>query len=378
MCGHVGIAGALEHRDESTMKRLLIFDYFRGPDSTGFSSLRKDGTVHTAKIASHPIDLFDSRTFDRALSGYNSTVFLGHNRAATKGKVSGANAHPYTYGHITGAHNGTLDMSSWKALEKLIGEETEVDSQALIMAIAKVGIEEVVPLLSGAWALVWFDTELDTVNFLRNNERPFWLSYTKDYKKVIWASEWPMISSATRMAPKHSTYSLAADKDGNTFWSTECDYWYRYDLAALMKGSKTMPKPRIKKLTGKAPTPVKTYESGVHYGNFPNRAPPYGNGALTTYTSPTTTTSLGKPANVIDLYATKSRPMGKFLGREEFEDLAANGCSWCGNMEIEYGDVGVTVIESADAIICKRCTYDPTQNRVYSSSAFHGEVEVEA
>src|SRR3546814_15939897 len=44
MCGHVGIAGKMELKDEALMRRLLVFDYFRGPDSTGFAALRKDGT----------------------------------------------------------------------------------------------------------------------------------------------------------------------------------------------------------------------------------------------------------------------------------------------------------------------------------------------
>jgi hypothetical protein len=376
MCGHVGIAGNLEHRDEGTLKRLLVFDYFRGTDSTGFSALRKLGEVFTSKMASHPIDLMDTKSFQTALSAHNSTVFLGHNRAATKGKVNGANAHPYTYDHITGAHNGTLDVSSWKALEKLLGEETDVDSQAIIMAIAKFGIEKVVPLLSGAWALVWFDTELNTVNFLRNKERPFWIGYTSDYKKVIWASEWPMISSATHMAPKHSPYELAEDKNGNTFWATEVDWWYRYDLEEVAKGSKAMPKPRVKKLEGKAPAAVVVYNQGggLNQQNFPSRNSSLDSGVSTTGTITTPTTSLGNQSNVIDMFATKIRPMGKFLDRKKFEDLAIYGCSWCGSTELEYGDTGVTVIESADAIICNQCTHDPNQNRVYSMSAFHGYV----
>lgn len=369
MCGHVGIAGNLEHKDEATMKRLLIFDYFRGPDSTGFAALRKDGDVLLTKLASHPIDLFDTRSFTSALSGYNSKVFLGHNRLATKGKVNGANAHPYTYGHITGAHNGTLDQSSWKALEKMIGFETDVDSQAIFAAIELFGIEKVMPVLSGAWALVWFDTEKDTINFLRNKERSFWIAYTEDFKKVIWASEWPMISSATRMVPKHAEYKLAEDANGNTFWATEADWWYRYDIADLDKGSKSMPKPRVKKLEGKAPNPVTVYNGGVNQQNFPARNSANTSGGTSTTTS--TTTSLGSTDNVIDMFTTRVRPLGKFVDRKTFEDMANHGCSWCGG-DVEYGDVGVTVIESADALLCNKCTHDKNQNRIYSLTAFNG------
>jgi glucosamine 6-phosphate synthetase-like amidotransferase/phosphosugar isomerase protein len=119
MCGLVGIAGKLTVKDEATMKRLFLLDFFRGPDSTGLAAVRGDGNIHVSKLASHPIDLFDSARFKTALSGYNSKIFLGHNRYATKGKVNANNAHPYHYGDIVGAHNGTLSISSWRALEKL-------------------------------------------------------------------------------------------------------------------------------------------------------------------------------------------------------------------------------------------------------------------
>src|SRR3546814_15519590 len=88
------------------MRRLLVFDYFSGPDSTGFAALRKDGTHRLAKIASNPLNLFDMKRFSEANNGYQSLAFVGHNRFATKGKVNDLNAHPFHYGNIVGAHNG--------------------------------------------------------------------------------------------------------------------------------------------------------------------------------------------------------------------------------------------------------------------------------
>src|SRR3546814_3133548 len=110
--------------------------------------------------------------FSEANNVYQSLAFVGHNRFATKGKVNDLNAHPFHYGNIVGAHNGTLEKSSWDALDKKLGEDTDVDSQAIIKSIATFGIEETVPLLQGAWALVWFDMEAQTLNFLRKDERP--------------------------------------------------------------------------------------------------------------------------------------------------------------------------------------------------------------
>ena len=43
MCGLVGVAGDLEYKTESLF-RLLVFDYFRGTDSTGAAWLRRTVT----------------------------------------------------------------------------------------------------------------------------------------------------------------------------------------------------------------------------------------------------------------------------------------------------------------------------------------------
>ena len=95
MCGLVGVAGALEFKDESLFKRMLVFDYFRGTDSTGVAWLKNTGNSDIVKLPSHPLDLFGMKKFDSGLMGSNSIVFLGHNRAATMGKVNGINAHPF-------------------------------------------------------------------------------------------------------------------------------------------------------------------------------------------------------------------------------------------------------------------------------------------
>lgn len=146
MCGLVGIAGNLLYQDEFTMKRLLMADYFRGPDSTGFAAIRTNGDAFVAKLASNPIDLFNQKNFDTALNGNASRAFIGHNRAATRGKVVSANAHPFHFGSIVGAHNGTLDQESWDRLEEKLGEKYTVDSMALIAAIDKLGIEKTIKL----------------------------------------------------------------------------------------------------------------------------------------------------------------------------------------------------------------------------------------
>lgn len=373
MCGLVGIAGKLEYKDEATMKRLLVFDYFRGPDSTGFAALRNDETYKVAKIASNPIDLFDMKKFQDALSGHNSLVFLGHNRLATKGGVNNYNAHPYSFpkadgtGDIVGAHNGTLDHSSWKALEAALGEIYEVDSMAVIACIAKLGIEATVPLLQGAWALVWFDTSDNTVNFLRNKERPLWYAYTEDFNHLFWASEWATIHAAVNMAatPGYKLY----EKEGYRFWSAKEDWWYKFDLADLKDGFKERPKPRVKELKGKEPTPAYSYHCA---GTSPFQRKP-GTEITTHSSTPTSTTTHShvshihdhkkdkkdkESVSVLHLQGTKVQPFGEFLTKEEFDKIAKYGCSWC-QTDVEYEEPGVQVYTAQDMVLCPTCAeYD--------------------
>jgi len=372
MCGHVGIAGKLEYRDELTMKRLLIFDYFRGPDSTGLAVLRKDGNVKMSKMASHPIDLFDSKKFQEALSGYNSSVFLGHNRLATKGKVNGVNAHPFQFGHIVGAHNGTLDKSSWEKMEELAGEKFDVDSQAIFAAIAAVGIEEVVPHLQGAWALVWINLKENTLNFLRNKERSFWTAFEKDFKKIFWASEWPMIEGATKLSGTSLAYDLYHDKEGHRYWSTEVDWWYRFDLDALSNGDYTSrPNGKVCELKGKEPAPVAYAAGGTDPFTGVSRMSGQGSWMTQLKTShltgkgqKETTTATKKEGSVVNLFGSSTRPLAGAVSADQFQEICGELCSYCGG-DVDYGDVGVTVNIPNSYVLCPECSGHKEHSRVY-------------
>lgn len=355
MCGHVGIAGKLEWKDEATLKRLLVFDFFRGPDSTGLAAVRNNGEVKISKIASHPLDLFDMKKFQDALSGHQSSVFIGHNRAATRGVVNTVNAHPYQYDHIVGAHNGTLDKSSWVKLEEIIGEKTDVDSQAIFMAFAKVGVEETLKHLQGAWALVWYDMEKKTLNFLRNKERPFWYAYSKEFNKVLWASEYPMIRAAVDLSTQ--PYDLYTTEEGHSFWATMENWWYVFDLEELKAGATVRPKPRVKELKGKE-APVSTYVAG---GNPFGRVGPHGTPTTSTTTSPSTSSNAGSETGddmkgaVFQISGNNHKPFGPFLTESEFNKSFNGGCSWCGNV-IDFDEPGLTVYVEQDKVLCPSCT----------------------
>jgi glucosamine 6-phosphate synthetase-like amidotransferase/phosphosugar isomerase protein len=229
MCGIVGVAGDLWTRHEVFMKRMFLLDWMRGPDSTGLAAIRsQDNEVKIAKVADHPLVLFDTGRFKEALSGTLSKVFIGHNRLATKGKINHGNTHPFEYGNIVGCHNGTLDWHSFDLLKRELKEEFDVDSQALLAAIDKWGLKKTINKIEGSWSLVYYDKSDDTLNFLRNEERPMYYAYSKDFKHLFWASEWPMIQAAVRLGGNAD--ELFTDKEGNQFFKTEENTHYRFNV----------------------------------------------------------------------------------------------------------------------------------------------------
>ena len=381
MCGLVGVAGDLEYKDEGLMKRLFVLDYFRGTDSTGLAAIDGKGKPTIVKMATHPINLFDSKSFIAALSGYYSKAFIGHNRAATLGAVNDLNAHPFQFGDIIGAHNGTLEKSSWTALEWASGVKTDVDSAAIFACINEIGIEDTIKLMeegktssTGAWALVWYDMKDDTVNFLRNEHRPLWWALNDDGDKVIWASEWEMIEAASRLTPGYETM---VDDEGYGFFPFETDWWYRVPIQELKTKKNKIPdfaRFKVKQLRGKEPAELPVATMG--------RAPfqrANGTGSTTTShgtTKPgpsqeksTTNSQTGNSTPKVHLLpSTKQEPFGGAISVEEFEQLARYGCSFC-SADIGIEDEGTTIYLDDDTILCGSCSTNKSGDvKIYTSS----------
>lgn len=374
MCGLVGVAGNLEFKDEALIKRLLVLDYFRGTDSTGVAAVHNNGDVKVVKMASHPFNLFDSKKYGEYVSGYKSKVFIGHNRAATIGKTTDVNAHPFQFGDIVGAHNGTLDRPSWTRLEATIGQETNVDSAAIFASIDSVGIEDTIKLMEtgrqsshGAWALVWYDEGENTLNFLRNKHRPLWYAYTKDFKRVIWASEWPMIRAAIDLSSV--PYELYVDEEGYSFFEVAEDKLYSFDMDALCAGYSTRPRPAGKTLKGREPAPVVAVGnppfSAAKWNDTPAGGTSHSTTHSTTFHGETNVISCDIPA-VVDLVGSTSSPLSSAISKQMFEDLSAHGCGWCGE-KVEYDQVGVTVLTAYDTVMCPECSKNGDHTRIYFS-----------
>lgn len=372
MCGHVGLAGKLEYKDEAALKRLLLFDYFRGTDSTGLAAIRNTNDAHIVKIASHPIDLFDTKTFNSVLTASSSKAFIGHNRAATRGKVNAVNAHPYEYGHIIGAHNGTLTPASWKTLEESLGEPTAVDSMAIFAHIEKFGIDETVPLLQGAWALVWFDLKKNTLNFLRNKERSFYYAWEKGFKKVIWASEWPMIQAATEMAGAVDSYDLWEDKDDCCFFPTDTDVLYTFCIDDMLEGADERPDVRIKELKGKEPELVVTYNNAYNHNYHGDGSPFQGNSGGTNGTTALGTDKTKYPPE-ITVDVTVKDPLGDFADKGDFQGMTLGGCMYCHD-PVEFHDVGLVIFDEMDQVLCSTCSSSSTTRILLSPKTYDAYV----
>lgn len=168
--------------------QLIYVDTLRGDDSTGIMAINKFNSVEVAKAAIPGWEFITTPEYKKIMDAAqkNGKIVVGHNRSATKGSVSDDNAHPFTVDHITLVHNGTLYNHS------TFSDQT-VDSHAITELIAKQGYKKALSMLSGAFALIWWDSQRNKLCVTRNSQRPLGYVYTKDKRNLLLASEVFMI-----------------------------------------------------------------------------------------------------------------------------------------------------------------------------------------
>lgn len=197
MCGIVGVAGNILQKDVEVFKLMLFMDTIRGAHSTGIASIPSNlnQDVEVFKRAVPAYDLMEMKPFDRLVNSSKSCL-IGHNRFATVGSVNATNAHPFQAGPITGVHNGTIQNK----YDLPRGNQFTVDSEAIINGIAELGAKEAIAKIRGAWCLNWYNKDEDTLNLIRNDERPMFIAYTKDHRAVYWSSCQYILRAATAQA----------------------------------------------------------------------------------------------------------------------------------------------------------------------------------
>lgn len=197
MCGLVGFFAPTTTTDINLQNfaNMLVVDQIRGMHATGVAKVNvRTNTVTVHKRADNAIDFLARQDTKDFLSKERGHIYIGHNRYATMGnKEDHENAHPFQADHITLVHNGVVDAHAMDLLEGMNDPLVKVDSHGVALTIAKHGVKKAVTEhLSGGFALVWWDANERTLNFIRNADRPLYMAVLSD-STLVWASEKGML-----------------------------------------------------------------------------------------------------------------------------------------------------------------------------------------
>ncbi len=233
MCGLVGVFGNIDAQAASMFRWMLYLDVFRGPHSTGILTVEKDNKATTYKELGLPHNIWVNNPDNFNANGLPLGEFkllMGHNRFATKGEVNKENAHPFTFGHITGCHNGTLQDHDLKRLED--HDKYDVDSKVLFRNIEINGVKNLWKEVTGAMALTWWNSNDNTFNIARNSQRP--LSYWSYNNALFWASEDWILRDA-RAASGFQIRTAFKDVETNTHFS------FKYEDGKISEVAEKLP-----------------------------------------------------------------------------------------------------------------------------------------
>jgi len=218
MCGLVGISSkwVLGSTHKAFFYHALLMDTLRGTHGTGVVAIDKEDTAFVAKRRGVMFDLFREKGWDTMYKdGWDkSRALMGHNRHATKGEHTDVNAHPFTHSHITMMHNGTLDSG-------VDMTKHTVDSDGLCKLIADKGPLDAFAEVFGAYACVWWDSKTNTINFIKNSQRP--LTIVEYMSEIYWASEADMLYYAMSRSLNHFDKARVVEYD------IVNDTWYQID-----------------------------------------------------------------------------------------------------------------------------------------------------
>ena len=192
MCGIVGYIAKDDKEYQNArrgfFKYALALDTLRGGDSTGVISVDKKFTVRGFRTLAPGLFYAPSKDFEERVP--NGWAMIGHNRAATVGKVTIDNAHPFHVGSIHLVHNGTLvdDGSSLPTYDYSV----DVDSHQIAIALNSVPPKDAVSILEkidGDFALVWTDSRDKSINMCRNAGRPMHFGTNYDRSLLTFMSD---------------------------------------------------------------------------------------------------------------------------------------------------------------------------------------------
>jgi len=218
MCGIVGVMGKIWTKEENLFKELLLMNTIRGWHGTGVLAVPNSYNWYMVKKAGNAFEFKDLDSYHKAFQQVNQLI-LGHNRMASKGKVSTDNSHPFHHYPIIGMHNGTVWNTSQLNIDN---KKFDTDSEGIFYSIAKNGIEETWKNIDGAAVLVyWHETE-NTLNIISNGHRPFHFSWNGT-ERIFFSSERGILNAVFQRndynqrpnifpAKEHTLYTFSYDK----------------------------------------------------------------------------------------------------------------------------------------------------------------------
>ncbi len=215
MCGIAGFITSEKQKAKQErakfMASALFLNTLRGDDSTGIfyvpASTKKNDRVGWLKHTVSGPHFIELDKYQKIIEGIDDyAIMVGHNRAATVGKVALSTAHPFQEGPITLVHNGTLDttyglpkgMFAINSNKKEGETKVEVDSHVICHNLSTEDREDVIRGLWGAYALVWHDTRENALFMVRNDRRPLHIAQDLDSNTVYFMSEAEMLALICR------------------------------------------------------------------------------------------------------------------------------------------------------------------------------------
>ena len=248
MCGIVGVLTTeMNSVTNNPVNRFfgqaLFADTLRGDDSTGMFLLDHQQKMKTPEVFKRALaapDFLQLRRTNNLLRDSNDwRIMIGHNRAATKGGVHNHTAHPFQVDNITMVHNGTI----WNHRGLPQGNSFDVDSEAICHAISEQGIEETVAHIDGAFTLVYHDAEDDSINFVRNDERPLAIAKVKGKDTILLSSEGNMLQWLA-IRNGLSLEQIVIPKPGELFTYWVHKDWKEWATNPTVKNIKLREKPK--------------------------------------------------------------------------------------------------------------------------------------
>ena len=353
MCGLCGVFGTgnLTGFHTNGFRMLMQLGVVRGEDSTGVAIRTtnyggREGTIQLYKSEGMPHNLYAkfSEQFSPldgklvyAPGSRNYRFAMGHLRSKTRGAVNVDNAHPFMFGNIVGAHNGTL-KPDFSKLPKPPGKG-DTDSERVFYALSEgYTLDQVFETTEGAAALSWYDTETGSYNLYRNEERP--LYYTQQGQFVFYASEAWMLQAALK--------------------STKNQEFLGKDAIKLL------PTGKIHTWNLKATTLGQPVITDVEHTGVPAR--------VTTTTTTTTTVYPRRTENLPSYKEVSTGGASTFLGggwldrtfinKAAFDAATSFGCACCGS-DLTYDDQVNKKVKwlQTDTPLCTACATKWTEGK---------------